>query len=77
MNEADLNDPLNWYVADSVDDYSARPDAETAKKIIHRNNSYPKLVQAVRNAISILETAGQIKAAEDLKRELRELGEPE
>jgi hypothetical protein len=75
MNEADLNDPLNWYVADSLDEYDVRVDPETAKKIVHRHDTYPKLVQAVKDAISTLEKTGQIEQANALKQKLIELGE--
>jgi hypothetical protein len=74
-NEVDLNNPLNWYVADSMGDYDTRVDPETAKLIIHRHNAYPKLVQAVQNAVSILDQSGHSEEAQHLKQELRELGE--
>jgi hypothetical protein len=76
MNEADLNDPLNWYVADSLGEYDVRVDPETAKKIVHRHDAYPKLVQAVKDAINALEKTGQAEEANALKQKLRELGEP-
>ena len=47
-NEVDLNDPLNWYIADSMDDYDVRLDPKTAKQLVHRHNGYPKLVEALR-----------------------------
>ena len=37
-NEVDLNDPLTWYIADSMDDYNVRLDPEMAKELVHRNN---------------------------------------
>jgi hypothetical protein len=74
-NEVDLNNPLNWYVADSMGDYDTRVDPETAKIIMHRHNAYPKLVQAVQDAVSILENTGHNDEADRLKRELKELGE--
>ena len=76
-NEVDLNDPLNWYVADSMDDYDVRLDPEMAKKLMHRHNGYPKLVNALREAIVALEKLGNVEKAESLKRELQELGEQE
>ena len=76
-NEVDLNDPLNWYIADSMDDYNVRLDPETAKKLMHRHNGYPKLVNALREAIVALEKLGNVEKAESLKRELQELGEQE
>jgi hypothetical protein len=75
MNEINLNDPLNWYIADSVNDYDVRIDPATAKKIVHRHNAYPKLVSALRDAVAILESAGHVEKAEILRRELKELGE--
>ena len=75
MNEVDLNDPLNWYVADSVDDYSVRIDPATAKVIVHRHNAYPKLVTALRNAITFLEDEGHTEKAKTLRDKLKELGE--
>jgi len=75
MSEVDLNDPLNWYVADSVDDYNVRIDPATAKAIIHRHNAYPKLVTALRETISFLETEGHAEKAKILRDELKDLGE--
>ena len=76
-NEVDLNDPLNWYIADSMDDYDVRLDPETAKKLVHRHNGYPKLVNALKEAIAALEKLGNVEQANLLKRELQELGEQE
>ena len=76
-NEVDLNDPLNWYIADSMDDYDVRLDPETAKKLVHRHNGYPKLVNALKEAIAALEKLGNVEQANLLKRELQELGEEE
>jgi len=74
-DEVDLNDPLNWYIADSMDDYNVRLDSKTAKRLMHRHNGYPKLVEALREAIATLETQGCHEKAEALRRELEELGE--
>ena len=76
-SEVNLNDPLNWYIADSMADYNVRLDPETAKEIVHRNNGYPKLVNALREAIGILEKEGCGEKAESLRRKLQELGELE
>jgi hypothetical protein len=76
-NEVDLNDPLNWYIADSMDEYDVRLDPEMAKKLMHRHNGYPKLVKALREAITALEKVGSVEEASLLKRELQELGEQE
>ena len=46
-SEVDLNDPLNWYIADSMDDYNVRLNPEVAKEIVHRHGGYPKLVNGV------------------------------
>ena len=43
---------------------------EMAKKLVHRHNGYPKLVNALREAIEALEKAGCAEKA-DLLRELR------
>ena len=77
MSEVDLNDPLNWYVADSIDDYNVRIDPATAKAIIRRHNAYPKLVTALRDAISFLETEGHADKAKILRDALKDLGETE
>jgi hypothetical protein len=74
-NEVDLNDPLNWYIADSMDDYDVRLDPKTAKQLVHRHNGYPKLVEALREAIATLEGQGCREKADLLKRKLEELGE--
>ena len=74
-NEVDLNDPLNWYIADSMDDYDVRLDPKTAKQLVHRHSGYPKLVEALREAISTLEGQGCHEKADMLKRKLEELGE--
>jgi hypothetical protein len=74
-NEVDLNDPLNWYIADSMDDYDVRLDPEMAKELVHRHHGYPKLVNALKQAIAALEELGGMEKAELLRHELRELGE--
>jgi hypothetical protein len=74
-NEVDLNDPLNWYIADSMDDYDVRLDPKTAKQLVHRHNGYPRLVEALRDAIATLEGQGCHEKADLLKRKLQELGE--
>ena len=74
-NEVDLNDPLNWYIADSMDDYNVRLDPEMAKQLVHRHNGYPKLVNALREAITALENVGCTEKAHLLRQKLQELGE--
>jgi hypothetical protein len=76
-SEVDLNDPLNWYIADSMDDYNVRLNPEVEKEIIHRHGGYPKLVNALKEAIATLEKEGCVEKAERLRRELQELGELE
>jgi hypothetical protein len=76
-NEVDLNDPLNWYIADSMDDYNVRLDPEMAKELVHRHNGYPKLVNALREAIAALEKVGSVEKAASLRNELQALGERE
>ena len=76
-SEVDLNDPLNWYIADSMDDYNVRLNPEVAKEIVHRHGGYPKLVNALKEAIAALEKEGCGEKAELLRRELQELGELE
>ncbi len=74
-NEVDLNDPLNWFIADSMEDYDVRLNPETAKELVHRHNVYPKLVSALTEAIEALRQAGQTDKAEALSTRLKELGE--
>jgi hypothetical protein len=76
-NEVDLNDPLNWYIADSMDDYDVRLDPEIAKELVHWHNGYPKLVSALKEAIAALEKVGCAEKADLLRHELQELGELE
>ena len=76
-NEVNLNDPLNWYIADSIDDYNVRLDPEMAKELVRRHHGYPKLVNALQQAIAALEEAGSAEKASNLRRELQELGESE
>jgi hypothetical protein len=76
-NEVDLNDPLNWYIADSMDDYNVRLDPEMAKELVHRHNGYPKLVNALKEAIAALENVGCTERADLLRHELQVLGELE
>jgi hypothetical protein len=76
-NEVDLNDPLNWYIADSMDDYDVGLDPEIAKELVHRHNGYPKLVSALKEAIAALEKVGCAEKADLLRHELQELGELE
>ena len=74
-NEVDLNDPLNWYIADSMEDYNVRLDPGMAKELVHRHQGYPKLVSALREAIAALEKVGSAEKADSLRRKLQELGE--
>ena len=76
-NEVDLNDPLNWYIADSMADYDVRMGPEMAKELVHRHNGYPKLVSALKEAIAALENVGCAEKANLLRHELEELGELE
>jgi hypothetical protein len=76
-NEVDLNDPLNWFIADSMDDYAGRLHPDKARELVHRHNAYPILVSAVKEAIEALNAAGLVEKAESLKRRLQELGELE
>jgi hypothetical protein len=76
-NEVNLNDPLNWYIADSMDDYNVRLDPEMAKELVRRHHGYPKLVNALREAIAALEKVGSAEKAAGFRRELQELGESE
>jgi len=76
-NEVDLNDPLNWYIADSMDEYDVRLDPEMAKELVHRHNGYPKLVTALKEAIAALENVGCAEKADSLRHELQKLGELE
>ena len=72
-DEVDLNDPLNWFIADSMDDYDVRLDPERAKELLHRHNVYPKLVSALTEAIEALKQAGQADKAESLSNRLKAL----
>ncbi len=74
-NEVDLNDPLNWYIADSMDEYNVRLDPETAKQLVHRHSGYPKLVTSLKEAIAAFDKMGCAEKADSLRHELRELGE--
>ena len=74
-NEVDLNDPLNWFIADSMEDYDVRLNPETAKELVHRHNVYPKLMSALTEAIESLRQAGQTEKAESLSARLKELSE--
>ena len=74
-NEVDLNDPLNWFIADSMEDYDVRLNPETAKELVHRHNVYPKLLSALTEAIEALRQAGETDKAESLSTRLKELGE--
>ena len=76
-NEVNLNDPLNWYIADSMDDYNVRLDPEMAKELVRRHHGYPKLANALREAIAALEEAGSTEKAANFRRDLQELGESE
>ena len=34
MDEVNLNDPLNWYISDAMDEYSGHVDSGAAKKVV-------------------------------------------
>ncbi len=73
MNEVDLNDPLNWYIADAMDEYEVRMHPLSAKAIVHRHNTYPKLVSLLNEAIDLLEQSGQSEKVVYFRNQLREL----
>ena len=73
MDEVNLNDPLNWYIADAMDEYSGHMDSEPAKKMVRRNNAYPKLLQAVKDAADLLEMTGHVDRATTLRRQIADL----
>jgi len=73
-DEVNLNDPLNWFIADSMEDYNVRLDPETAKQLVHRHTVFPKLVGALTEAIEALKQAGQTEKAEALANRLKEIG---
>jgi hypothetical protein len=55
MDEINLNDPLNWYISDAMDEYIGHLDSEAAKKMVGRNRVYSKLLQAVKDAADHLQ----------------------
>ena len=58
MDEVNLNDPLNWYISDAMDEYIGHLDSGAAKKMIARNRAYSNLLQAVKDAADHLEATG-------------------
>ncbi|MBV9391794.1 MAG: hypothetical protein JOY96_07885 [Verrucomicrobia bacterium] len=77
MNEVDLNDPLNWFIADAMDEYDVRMHPLSAKAIVHRHNTYPKLVSLLSEAIDLLEQSGQPDKVVYFRSQLRELQQTE
>jgi hypothetical protein len=73
MDEVNLNDPLNWYISDSMDEYIGRMDSGAAKKMVERNRVYSKLLQAVRDAADHLEATGHKDRAAELRQQIADL----
>ena len=73
MDEVDLNNPLNWYISDAMDDYIGQVDSETAKKMVERNHAYSKLLQAVKDAADHLEATGHKDRAAALRQQIADL----
>ncbi|HEX6563452.1 MAG TPA: hypothetical protein VF020_04160 [Chthoniobacterales bacterium] len=73
MDEVDLNNPLNWYISDAMDDYLGHVDSEAAKKMVGRNRAYSKLLQAVKDAADHLEETGHKDRAAALRRQITDL----
>jgi hypothetical protein len=73
MDEVNLNDPLNWYISDAVDEYSGHLDSGAAKKMVGRNRVYSKLLQAVKDAADHLEATGHKDRAAALRQQIAEL----
>jgi len=73
MDEVNLNDPLNWYISDAMDAYIGQVDSAAAKKMIERNRSYSKLLQAVKDAADHLEATGHKDRAAALLQQIADL----
>lgn len=73
MDEVDLNDPLNWYISDSMDEYGGHVDSGAAKKMAERNRAYSKLLQAVKDAADHLEATGHQDRAAALRQQIADL----
>jgi hypothetical protein len=73
MDEVDLNNPLNWYISDAMDEYVGHVDSETAKKMVERNRAYSKLLQAVKDAADHLEATGHEDRAAALRQQIADL----
>jgi ribosomal protein L13 len=73
MDEVDLNNPLNWYISDAMDDYIGNVDSEAAKKMVGRNRAYSKLLQAVKDAADHLEATGHKDRAAALRQQIADL----
>jgi hypothetical protein len=72
-DEVDLNNPLNWYISDAMDDYIGHVDSEAAKKMVGRNRAYAKLLQAVKDAADHLEATGYKDRAAALRQQISDL----
>jgi len=73
MDEVNLNDPLNWYISDAMDDYIGHMDSGEVKKMVGRNRVYSKLLQAVKDAADHLEATGHKDRATALRQEIVDL----
>ena len=73
MDEVNLNDPLNWYISDAMDEYAGRVNPEAAKKMVERNRVYSRLLQAVKDAADHLEATGQKDRAAALRQQIADL----
>jgi hypothetical protein len=73
MDEVNLNDPLNWYISDAMDEYIGHMDSGEVKKMVGRNRVYSKLLQAVKDAADHLEATAHKDRAAALRQEIVDL----
>ncbi len=73
-DEVDLNDPLHWFIADSVDDFDRGCGADDRPRLVSRE-ALTEMGQILGDAISFLENEGHREKAAALRDRIRKLTE--
>jgi hypothetical protein len=73
-NEVDLNDPLHWFIADSIDDYDRKPSVADSGKSVPKE-MLREMSHILADAISCLQSHGYDAEARTLKNRVKGLAD--
>jgi hypothetical protein len=72
QNEVDLNDPLHWFIADSVDEFEVRQAGQDSGRVVS-SEVLREMGQILVDAISCLESTGHGEQARLFRQRIRNL----